>query len=172
MCHKSYQATHLLFKQNFQGGEVKTCADNADTGVGVQNLEKLNNNVILEHSLMPKGLNITAKLALTLWWSSSIKDCPPLKVVFNQRLSSISIKGRLPLKVVFYQRLSSIKVHPPSKKHTRIYHHIHIDEGGCFRNFSWLQIINFISAKYKKCIEESLNQYHSQLLYFLCQGSK
>ena len=44
---------------NFEGGGIKTCADNADTGG--QNLGKLNNNVLLEHSLM---LALALKLRL------------------------------------------------------------------------------------------------------------
>ena len=36
---------------NFEGGGIKTCADNADTG-WVQNLGKLYDNVLLEHSLI------------------------------------------------------------------------------------------------------------------------
>ena len=43
---------------NFEGGGIKTCADNADTG---RNLGKLNINVLLEHSLM---LALALKLRL------------------------------------------------------------------------------------------------------------
>ena len=48
---------------NFEGGGIKTCADIADTGRGEGgNLGKLDNNVLLEHSLM---LALALKLRLT-----------------------------------------------------------------------------------------------------------
>ena len=54
MCHKSHQATHLLFKyyvSKLGGGRPKACDDNTDMRErGVQNLGKLT-DVILEHSL-------------------------------------------------------------------------------------------------------------------------
>ena len=56
---KQHTFCSSIMSANFEGGGVKTCAGNADTGGGVQNLGKLA-DIILEDSLTPALFPINA----------------------------------------------------------------------------------------------------------------